>query len=76
MNTFRRDFESVEEYRARLKRESLFDEPATVETDIGKVLEQPKVIAKPGTYYGRLAHKLGQDDEYSNAMRRRYGGEW
>ena len=35
MADYRKDFESVDEYRARLKRQSLFDEPATVETDLG-----------------------------------------
>lgn len=76
MSDFPRDFETVEEYRRRVARESLFDEPITVETDIGKLLEEPKVIAKPGSYYARLAWERGQDDEYSNAMKRRYGGEW
>jgi hypothetical protein len=37
---FPRDFETVEEYRARVARDSVFDEPVTCETDIGKVLEQ------------------------------------
>ncbi len=38
-DNFRRDFESVEEYHARLDREAA--ELATFETDLGKVLEQP-----------------------------------
>jgi len=37
---FPRDFETVEEYRARVARESVFEEPVTCETDIGTVLEQ------------------------------------
>lgn len=36
---FRRDFETVEDYRKRVARESLFDEPVTCETDLGKVLD-------------------------------------
>jgi len=39
MADYRKDFESVDEYRARLNRQSLFDEPATVETDLGALLE-------------------------------------
>lgn len=39
MADYRKDFESVDDYRARLKRESVFDEPVTVETDLGAVLE-------------------------------------
>jgi len=37
---FRRDFETVEEYRARLACEDQA-EPQMFETDIGKVLDQP-----------------------------------
>jgi len=36
---FRRDFETVEEFRKRVAQESLFDEPVTCETDLGKVLD-------------------------------------
>ena len=39
MADYRKDFESVDDYRARLKRESVFDEPVSVETDLGAVLE-------------------------------------
>jgi len=38
MSTFRKDFETVEEMKARLAREDQA-EPITVETDIGKVLD-------------------------------------
>lgn len=78
-DNFRKDFESVEEYHARLDREAA--ERATFEPDIGKVLEQPAppkppVIVKPGNYYARLAYEQGNEDEYSNRMKARYGGEW
>jgi hypothetical protein len=78
-DNFRRDFETVEEYHARLDREAA--ERATFEPDLGKVLEQtpkpkPEVIVKPGNYYARLALKDGNEDEYSNRMKARYGGEW
>jgi hypothetical protein len=36
---FRRDFETVEDYRKRVASESLFDEPVTCETDIAQVLD-------------------------------------
>ena len=54
---------------------------ATFEPDLGKVLEQPAppkppVIVKPGNYYARLAYEQGNEDEYSNRMKARYGGEW
>ena len=78
-DNFRRDFESVEEYHKRLDAEAA--ERATFETDLGKVLEQPAppkppVIVKPGNYYARLAYEQGNEDEYSNRMKARYGGEW
>jgi hypothetical protein len=38
MSTFRKDFETVEEAKARLAREDQAD-PLMVETDIGKVLD-------------------------------------
>jgi hypothetical protein len=34
------------------------------------------VVAKPGSYYAKLALKHGNEDEYSNTMKARYGGEW
>lgn len=74
-----RDFETVEEYRARVARESVFEEPVTCETDLGKVLEppaKPPLQIKPGSYYARLAYEAGDEDEYSNRMKARYGGEW
>ena len=55
-------------------------ERATMEPDLGKVLDAtpkaPPVVAKPGNYYARLALKNGNEDEYINAMKARYGGEW
>lgn len=49
---FRRDFETVEEFRSRVERE-LQGEPQTFETDVGKVLEEPPspwvVDCGPGT---------------------------
>ena len=76
MSTFRKDFETVEEMRARLARE---DEPLTVETDIGKVLDEPArapLVVKPGIHNARAAFRAGREDEYSDRMRAKYGGEW
>ena len=39
MSNYRRDFETVEEYRARLSAEAA--ERATFEADLGKVLDEP-----------------------------------
>ena len=75
---FRRDFETVEEYRARLASEDQA-EAQLFETDIGKVLEQkpqPQIVIKPGNLHARRAYELGMEDEYSNRMKARYGGEW
>lgn len=76
MSDFRRDFETEQEYRRRLS--ASVDTAQTFEADIGQVLEPPKrtVIVKPGNYYARLAYEQGDDDEYSNRMKARYGGEW
>jgi hypothetical protein len=76
MSTFRKDFETVEEMRARLARE---DEPLTVETDIGKVLDEPArtpLVVKPGIHNARAAFRAGREDEYIDRMRSKYGGEY
>lgn len=54
--------------------------------DAGEVDEQPKaqprplpectVPVRPGSWYARQAFKEGCEDEYSNMMKARYGGEW
>jgi hypothetical protein len=77
MSVFRRDFETVEEAKARLAREDQA-EPLTVETDLGKVLEEqrPPLVIKPGRMNASRAFMAGREDEYSDRMRSRYGGEW
>jgi hypothetical protein len=78
MSTFRRDFETVEEARKRLAREDQAD-PLMVETDIGKVLDEPArspLVVKPGNQHAQAAFKAGREDEYIDRMRSRYGGEW
>jgi hypothetical protein len=76
MSVFRRDFETVEEAKARLARE---DEPLMVETDIATVLDDPMVpplVIKPGRMNASRAYRRGREDEYSDRMRSKYGGEW
>jgi hypothetical protein len=78
MSTFRKDFETVEEMKARLAREDQA-EPLMVETDIGKVLDEPArspLVIKPGRMNASLAYRRGREDEYSDRMRAKYGGEW
>jgi hypothetical protein len=78
MSVFRRDFETVEEAKARLAREDQA-EPLTVETDIGKVLDEPArppLVIKPGRMNASRAFRAGREDEYSDRMRSKYGGEW
>ena len=78
MSTFRKDFETVEEMRARLAREDQA-EPLTVETDMATVLDDPMIpplVIKPGRMNASRAYKRGRENEYSDRMRAKYGGEW
>jgi hypothetical protein len=78
MADFLRDFETVEEARQRLARDDQA-EPLTVETDLGKVLDEPArppLVIKPGNQHAAAAFKAGREDEYIDRMRSRYGGEW
>jgi len=78
MGTFRKDFETVDEARQRLASQDQA-EPLMVETDIGKVLEEPArppLVIKPGRMNASRAFRAGREDEYSDRMRSRYGGEW
>lgn len=50
----------------------------TFTTDIGSVLE-PKladIVIRPGSHHARAAFAAGREDEYSNRMKQKYGGEW
>ena len=78
MAKFLRDFETVEEMKARLAREDQA-EPLMVETDLGQVLEEPArppLAIKPGNQHAAAAFKQGREDEYSDRMRSKFGGEW
>jgi hypothetical protein len=76
VSTFRRDFETVQEARQRLAREDQA-EPLTVETDLGKVLEEPAARRiGPGIENVNSAFRDGYEEERIDRMRSRYGGEW
>jgi hypothetical protein len=78
MAKFVRDFETVEEAKARLAREDQA-EPLMVETDLGQVLEEPArppLVIKPGRMNASRACRAGREDEYSDRMRSKFGGEW
>ena len=78
MAKFLRDFETVEEAKARLAREDQA-EPLMVETDLGQVLEEPArppLVIKPGRMNASRAFRAGREDEYSDRMRSKFGGEW
>ena len=34
------------------------------------------IVIKPGSQHARAAAEAGREDEYSNRMKARYGGEW
>ena len=34
------------------------------------------IVIKPGSQHARAAYEAGREDEYSNRMKARYGGEW
>jgi hypothetical protein len=48
---------------------------ATFTADIGKAIE-PDIVIKPGSHHAAAAAAVGREDEYSNRMRQKYGGEW
>ena len=75
MAKFARDFEPVEEAAARLARDGQA-EPLTVETDLGKVLEGPPLVIQPGRMNASRAFRAGREDEYSDRMKSKYGGEY
>lgn len=53
-------------------------ERATFTTDIASVLDEKPVdiVIKPGSQHARASFAVGREDEYSNRMRQRFGGEW
>ena len=77
MQARRQWLKRLDELAAELASERT-SEPSKLTDQGGSMPGSPerKVIAKPGSHYARLAFENGDDDEYSNAMKRRYGGEW
>lgn len=72
MQSQRREWKRLDDLAAEIA-----SERATMEPDIGKFLEAAREIAiKPGHQHARNAMRAGMDDEYSNRMKARYGGEW
>jgi hypothetical protein len=72
MQAQRREWKRLDDLAAEVKAE-----PQTVETDIGKVLDaKPEIVIKPGNHHALRAWEVGMEDEYSNRMKARYGGEW
>lgn len=80
------DDEDLDRERSRRRWNSYLDEidaeireeqarRATFIADIGKVLE-PDIVIKPGSHHAAAAAAVGREDEYSNRMRQKYGGEW
>ena len=41
---------------------------------VAKALED--IVIKPGSQHAQAAYEAGREDEYSNRMKARYGGEW
>jgi len=77
VSDYRRDFETQAEHLQRVEREAR--ERATFDTDIGAAIDAkplPEIVIKPGNQHARRAFALGMEDEYSNRMKARYGGEW
>jgi sugar phosphate isomerase/epimerase len=68
----RREWKRLDDLAAEIKAE-----PIMCESDLGKVLDtKPEIVIKPGYQHARRAYELGMEDEYSNRMKARYGGEW
>jgi hypothetical protein len=77
MAKFLRDFETADEAKRRLARDDQA-EPLMVETDMAQVLEEqlPKLVIEPGSHHAAAAFRAGREDDYSDRMRSKYGGEW
>jgi hypothetical protein len=63
----------LEEIDAEIREEQA--QRATFTADIGKALE-PDIVIKPGLHHAAAAAQVGREDEYSNRMRQKFGGEW
>ena len=57
-------------------RRSHVDDVETPEPTPEAATAEPEITVRPGSHYAAAARKVGQEDEYSNRMASRYGGEW
>jgi len=57
-------------------RRSLANDLETPEPTPEAATVDPEITARPGSHYAAAARKVGMEDEYSNRMASRYGGEW
>jgi hypothetical protein len=55
---------------------SIANEPADPEQTKGAAASVPVISARPGSHYAAAAFKAGREDDYIDAMKSRYGGEW
>jgi hypothetical protein len=52
------------------------DEPAAEQIEPCRVSKPGETPALPGSQYAAQAFRDGSEDDYSDRMRQRYGGEW
>ena len=74
MESQRREWKHLDNVAAEIAAER-----ASMTTDIGAAIDAkplPEIVIKPGFQHARRAFELGMEDEYSNRMKARYGGEW
>jgi len=57
-------------------RRSLANDFETPEPTPEAATADPEITIRPGSHHAAAAFKVGQEDEYSNRMASRYGGEW
>jgi hypothetical protein len=57
-------------------RRSLANDFETPEPMPEAATAEPEITIRPGSHHAAAAFKVGQEDEYSNRMASRYGGEW
>jgi hypothetical protein len=57
-------------------RRSLVNDVETPEPTPEAATAEPEITVRPGSHYAAAARKIDQEDEYSNRMAAKYGGEW
>lgn len=74
MSDFRRDFETWDQYAKRLAAQD--GETPDEDEATPQAPQLPPLTIRPGVQYVNSAIRAGRDDEYSERMRAKYGGEW